>query len=75
MPDMNGLEFAAWLHENCLNSKVVILTAEAAAVAERAVSGLNFTLLQKPIESKKLIGTVNELIRQSAPSKEITNLG
>jgi DNA-binding NtrC family response regulator len=69
MPGMNGLEFTTWLHENCPNSKVVILTAEAAAVTERAVSGLIFTLLQKPIESEKLIDTVNQLQRQNAPSK------
>ena len=61
MPGMNGLEFTAWLHKNCPDCEVVILTAEAAAVTHRAIAGIEFTLLQKPVESQILVSAVQAL--------------
>ena len=59
MPDMNGLVLAAWLQEYCPGCKIVILTGEAAAVAEQAIVGLRFTLLEKPATPSELIDAVH----------------
>lgn len=58
MPNMNGLEVAAWLRENCPDCKIVIISGIAAEVAERADSNLEFTLLQKPIDRRALISAM-----------------
>jgi DNA-binding response OmpR family regulator len=59
MPNMNGLELAAWLHQHCPDCKIVIISGEAAAVAERVNDGLKFTLLQKPVDPRALIAAVH----------------
>lgn len=58
MPHMNGFELATWLHKHCPDCKIVIITGEAAAVAEKAHDGLKFALLQKPVSSCVLIAAV-----------------
>jgi CheY-like chemotaxis protein len=58
MPNMNGLVFAAWLQEHCPDCKIVILTGDAALVAETADGDLKFTLLQKPAHPDSLIAAV-----------------
>lgn len=58
MPDIDGLTLTAWLRENCPACKVVILSGNTAAVAERAVVGLRFTLLQKPVAPDVLVAAV-----------------
>lgn len=60
MPQITGLMLAAWLRENCPECKIVILTGEAAVVAEHAVVGLRFTLLKKPATPSELIAAVQE---------------
>jgi DNA-binding NtrC family response regulator len=62
MPDVNGLALAAWLQTNHPQCKIVILTGEAAAVAEHAVVGLKFTLLEKPVVLRDLINAVQESV-------------
>jgi len=61
MPHMNGLELATWLHKHCPDCKTVIITGEAAVVAEKAHNGLKFALLQKPVSSCVLIAESREL--------------
>lgn len=58
MPHINGLVLAAWLRENCPACKVVMLTGEAAEVAEQAIAGLEFTLLEKPVSARVLIDAI-----------------
>lgn len=58
MPGMNGLELAAWLQQHLPCCKIVIISGEAATVAEQANDGLNFSLLQKPVAPQILIAAV-----------------
>ena len=58
MPDINGLVLAAWLSINCPACKTVIMSGEAATVAEQAPIGLKFALLQKPVPTEVLIAAV-----------------
>lgn len=60
MPEMNGLVFAAWLRENCPDCKVIIHSGQAAVVAEQAIVGLRFTLLEEPVAPNVLIDAVQE---------------
>lgn len=60
MPNMNGLELATVLQENCPDCKIVINSGEAAVVAERANSNLKFTLLQKPTDLRTLIAAIRQ---------------
>lgn len=50
MPQLNGLELASRLQETYPDCKIVILSGDAALMAEKADPGLKFTLLQKPAE-------------------------
>jgi DNA-binding NtrC family response regulator len=72
MPDINGLALAAWLQTNCPECKIVILTGEAAAVAEHAGVELRFTLLEKPVAPQDLIGAVQELMPANRKSHGIS---
>lgn len=58
MPKMNGLELATRLQKLYPACKIVILTGQAALVAEQVANGLNFTLLQKPVLPRALIEAV-----------------
>jgi DNA-binding NtrC family response regulator len=58
MPHMNGLELAAWLQDHFPDCKIVIISGEAAAIAEQANDGLKFTLLQKPVKPQIMIAAV-----------------
>lgn len=60
MPEQDGLVFVAWLRENCPDCKVIIHTGQAAMVAERAIVGLKFTLLEKPVRPSVLIDAVQK---------------
>lgn len=60
MPHITGLMLAAWLRENCPECKIVILTGEAAVVAEHAAVGPRFTLLKKPATPNELTEAVQE---------------
>jgi DNA-binding NarL/FixJ family response regulator len=59
MPHMNGPELAAWLQRHCPECKIVIISGEAAAVAEQVNPGLKFTLLQKPVDPCAPIAAVH----------------
>jgi CheY-like chemotaxis protein len=58
MPDIDGLVFTAWLSVNYPACKVVIVSGDAATVAEQAPLGLKFALLQKPVPTEVLIAAV-----------------
>jgi CheY-like chemotaxis protein len=58
MPNMNGLEFAAWLQENCPDCKIVIISGEVSAVLTQPHGTLKFTLLEKPVDPGTLIAAI-----------------
>lgn len=59
MPDIDGLVLTAWLSVNCPACKIVIMSGEAAMVAEQAPIGLKFALLQKPVPTEVLIAAIH----------------
>ncbi len=58
MPNMNGLELAAWLQARYPACKLVILSGQASTVAEQPANGLKFILLQKPAHPVTLIDAI-----------------
>jgi PAS domain S-box-containing protein len=61
MPEMNGVTLAREARKRHPLLPVVVLTGYASEAADAAGAD-NFSLLRKPIDSKALIGRVNELI-------------
>lgn len=58
MPSMNGLALTAWLKHNCPGCKIVMISGNVSEVEQEAKNGLNFTLLQKPVNPSVLLVAV-----------------
>jgi DNA-binding NtrC family response regulator len=58
MPNIDGLELAAWMKYNCPGCKIVILSGKASMLARQADDGPKFTLIQKPVHTHTLVAAV-----------------
>jgi DNA-binding NtrC family response regulator len=64
MPNLNGLVLAAWLKVNYPACKVVVISEDAAKVAEEAPSGLSITLVKKPAAPEVLATVIESICRE-----------
>jgi FixJ family two-component response regulator len=63
MPEVNGLEFAAWLEKFCPACHIVMLTGHVDTLRESADRGPHFILLAKPLGPIQLIAAVKGTLR------------
>lgn len=62
MPQVNGLEFLAWIKKNFSQTEVGIMTSYSSDEAKKfALDSGAFTFFEKPIELKNLLRTIKEV--------------
>lgn len=71
MPEFSGLELQAWLCEQKIQVPIVFLSGAADLdSAVKAMSDGAFTFLQKPVDNKKLVATVQAAIEKAASREQ-----
>ncbi len=58
MPEVNGLEFAAWLEKFFPTCRIIMVTGHVDTLQERVDRGPHFILLAKPLGPIQLIAAV-----------------
>jgi DNA-binding response OmpR family regulator len=65
MPQMNGIELAVRIKQDCPNCKVMLLTGHGSTIdllAEAEADGHDFVLVDKPVHPAVLIERINEVL-------------